>query len=164
MLTLVLLIAALLLSLASLPYWLPRTIVALRIRIFTRVNGDEGIPIPGKLVDAEHLKQVYCHPAANGRSRGAALSDLFWYWLSPGPEVHQEHLEPGEKYEEVARTTGRILAIPMKTAEELTRCCVARVLAESGLTGPQGGAPARPDDAGLGRVLLPGGVRDDLPV
>src|SRR6516164_1760515 len=81
------------------------------------INGEEGIPIPGELVDATHFKQVYSHPAANGRSRGAALSDLFWYWLSPGPEMHQEHLEPGKKYEEVARTTGRMLAIPMKAAE-----------------------------------------------
>src|ERR1700674_3994925 len=123
MLTLGIVIAASLLSVASLPYWLPAAIVALRMRIFTRINGEEGIPIPGTLVDAAHFKQVYSHPAANGRSRGAALSDLFWYWLSPGPEMHQEHLEPGEKYEEVARTTGHMLAIPMKTAEELTTRC-----------------------------------------
>src|ERR1700680_2831927 len=80
---------------ASLPYWLPTTILALRARIFTRINGEEGIAIPGKLVDAAHFKQVYSHAAANGRSRGAALSDLFWYWLSPGPEMHQEHIESG---------------------------------------------------------------------
>ncbi len=53
---------------------------------------------------------MYGHPAADGRSRGAALSDLFWYWLSPGPEVHQEHLEPGPRYDDVARTTRQILA------------------------------------------------------
>jgi len=130
MLTLGIVIAVSLLSVASLPYWLPTAIVALRMRVFTRINGEEGIPIPGKSIDAAHLKEVYSHPAANGRSRGAALSDLFWYWLSPGPEMHQEHLEPGEKYEEVARTTGRMLAIPMKAAEELTADCVARVLSE----------------------------------
>ena len=130
MLTLSIVIAALLLSFASLPYWLPAAVVALRMRVFTRINGEEGIPIPGELVGATHFKQVYSHPAANGRSRGAALSDLFWYWLSPGPEMHQEHLEPGKKYEEVAHTTGRMLAIPMKTAEELTTRCVAQVLGE----------------------------------
>jgi hypothetical protein len=118
------------LLLVSLPYWLPAAIVALRMRIFTRINGEEGIPIPGKLIDAAHFKQVYSHPAANGRSRGAVLSDLFWYWLAPGPEMHQEHLEPGEKYDEVARTTGRMLAIPMKAAESLAARCVAKVIGQ----------------------------------
>ena len=129
MLTIKILIPSLLL-LASLPYWLPAAILALRMHIFTRINGDEGIAIPGKLVDASRFKQVYSHPAADGRSRGAALSDLFWYWLSPGPEIHQEHLESGERYEEVARTTRRILAVPRKAAEELAAHCVARVLFE----------------------------------
>jgi Cytochrome P450 len=113
---------------ASLPYWLPTAILALRAGIFTRINGEEGIAIPGKLVDAAHFKQVYSHPAANGRSRGAALSDLFWYWLSPGPEMHQEHIENGPRYEEVERTTRRILGISRKAAEELTTRCVSRVL------------------------------------
>jgi len=112
---------------ASLPYWIPAVVIALRMRIFTRVNGEEGAAIPGELVDASLFKQVYSHPAADGRSRGAALSDLFWYWLSPGPEMHQEHLEPGEKYEEIARTTRRILASSKGEAEELTARCTARV-------------------------------------
>ena len=85
---------------------LPQAVVALRMRVFTWVNGDEGIPIPGPLVDADHFVEVYSHPAANGRSRGAALSDLFWYWLAPGPHVHQEHLEAGERYDEVAPPDG----------------------------------------------------------
>jgi hypothetical protein len=113
---------------ASLPYWLPTTILALRARIFTRINGEEGIAIPGRLVDAAHFKQVYSHPAANGRSRGATLSDLFWYWLSPGPEMHQEHIENGPRYEEVERTTRRILGIPRKAAEDLTARCFSRAL------------------------------------
>ena len=75
--------------LASLPYWLPRSVVALRVWLFARVNGTEGIAIPGDLVDDSRFLEIYSHPAASGRSRGAALSDLFWYWLSPGPEVHQ---------------------------------------------------------------------------
>jgi hypothetical protein len=98
---------------------LPAAVVALRMRIFAHVNGDDGIPIPGDLVPVEHFKDVYAHPAANGRSRGAALSDLFWYWLAPGPELHQEHLEPGERYEEVARTTRSILAMPTCEVERL---------------------------------------------
>src|SRR5215475_2764169 len=104
----------------SLPYWIPAALVRLRMFIFTRVNGEEGVGIPGEAVDISQFKQVYSHPAANGRSRGAALSDLFWYWLSPGPEMHQEHIEPGELYEEVARTTRQILARSKREAEELT--------------------------------------------
>lgn len=114
------------LLLASVPYWLPDAIIRLRTHIFTRINGDEGIPVPGELVDLSRFKQLYSHPAANGRSRGAVLSDLFWYWLSPGPEIHQEHIEPGPRYEEVARTTRRILALPKKSAEELAVRCIER--------------------------------------
>ena len=105
--------------LASLPYWLPRSVVALRVWLFARVNGTEGIAIPGDLVDDSRFLEVYSHPAASGRSRGAALSDLFWYWLSPGPEVHQEHLEPGPRYDEVARCTRRILTMPSAMADQL---------------------------------------------
>lgn len=109
---------------------LSQAIVALRMRIFTRVNGDEGIQIPGEEVDVASFRLLYAHPAANGRSRGAALSDLFWYWLAPGPHVHQEHIEPGERYDEVAATTRRILATPRAAAAELATRCTARVLDE----------------------------------
>ena len=105
--------------LASLPFWLPRVVVALRMRVFARVNGSEGIAIPGELVDTSRFLELYSHPAANGRSHGAVLSDLFWYWLSPGPEVHQEHLEPGPRYDQVADCTRRILTMPSRTADEL---------------------------------------------
>lgn len=104
---------------ASLPYWLPRVVVAMRVWLFARINGAEGIPVPGDLVDASRFIEVYSHPAANGRSRGAALSDLFWYWLSPGAEVHQEHLESGPRYDEVVRCTRRILAMPSNTADRI---------------------------------------------
>src|ERR1700737_2915149 len=107
MVTLVALLAGMFL-LASLPHWLPSAVLGLRMRIFTWINGEEGMEIPGKRVGAAQLKPLYSHPSANGRSQGAALSDLFWYWLSPGAHLHQEHLEPGEAYEEVARTTRRI--------------------------------------------------------
>ncbi|MBO2453686.1 cytochrome P450 [Actinomadura barringtoniae] len=98
---------------------LPERIVSLRMRIFTRVNGGEGVQIPGPLVGVEDFRRIYSHPAANGRSRGAALSDLFWYWLSPGPEIHQEHLEPGERYAEISRTTRAILSMPAPRVQEL---------------------------------------------
>src|SRR5207302_6071392 len=74
--------------------------------------------------------RAYADPAANGRSRGAALSDLFWYWLAPGPQVHQEHLEAGPRYDEVARTTRRILVKPKTESEELTARVANRVLDE----------------------------------
>jgi hypothetical protein len=123
------------LALASLPYWLPGAVVALRMRIFTLVNGDEAVAIPGRAVDAAHFEEVYEHPAASGRSRGAALSDLFWYWLSPGPELHQEHLEPGRHYDEVALTTRRLLARPRATVAALAADCTARVLDERPIAG-----------------------------
>ena len=112
-------VAIALVVLASLPYWLPGSIVRLRIWLFARVNGAEGIAIPGDLVDVTDFLAVYSHPAANGRSRGAVLSDLFWYWLSPGAEVHQEHLEAGPRYDDVARCTRRILTMPTAVADGL---------------------------------------------
>jgi hypothetical protein len=105
--------------LASVPFWLPRVVVSLRMWVFGRVNGSEGIPIPGDLVDDSRFLELYSHPAASGRSEGAALSDLFWYWLSPGAEIHQEHLEPGPRYDQVARCTRRILTMPSGVADEL---------------------------------------------
>ena len=128
-----LIVVAALALVASLPYWLPATVVALRVRIFARVNGDEGITAPGREIPADEFKAVYGHPSANGRSRGAALSDLFWYWLSPGPEVHQEHLEPGPRYDDVARTTRQILAgLSRAQWTELVGRCTRRVLDELG--------------------------------
>jgi cytochrome P450 len=116
--------AAAVCTVASLPYWLPKAVVALRVRVFALVNGDEGIPVPGERVGVEDFKRLYADPAADGRSRGAALSDLFWYWLAPGPQVHQEHLEPGPRYDDVARTTRGTLARLRRDdwAELVARC------------------------------------------
>ncbi|MFJ2955280.1 cytochrome P450 [Streptomyces sp. NPDC087270] len=114
----------------SSPYWLPKALVALRVKVFAKVNGPEGVIVPNERVGPERFAELYAHPAASGRSKGAGLSDLFWYWLSPGPEVHQEHLEPGPRYDAVARTTSSILA---GTSAELSAAagrCAARVLDE----------------------------------
>lgn len=117
--------------LASLPYWLPARILRLRAWLFTRINGEEGVPVPGPLAPVENFRALYGHPAACGRSAGAPLSDLFWYWLSPGAELHQEHLEPGLRYEEVATVTRRFLAVPTARAEQLATDCTNRVLDEA---------------------------------
>ncbi|MFI5931560.1 cytochrome P450 [Actinoplanes sp. NPDC051494] len=106
-------------------------VVRLREWIFRRVNGEEGIPVPGPLVGAEDFERVYADPAADGRSRGAGLSDLFWYWLAPGPQMHQEHLEPGERYKTVARTTRQVLAIPHDRSEALATAAAQRALPNS---------------------------------
>ncbi|BCY08317.1 cytochrome P450 [Actinoplanes sp. L3-i22] len=105
-------------------------VVRLREWIFRRVNGAEGIPVPGPLVGAEHFERVYSDPAADGRSRGAGLSDLFWYWLAPGPQMHQEHLEPGDRYQTVARTTRKVLAVPHARSDELATAATRRALDE----------------------------------
>ncbi|WP_422738453.1 cytochrome P450 [Micromonospora sp. WMMD729] len=105
-----------------------KAVVDLREWIFKRVNGTEGIPVPGPLVGPEDFERVYSDPAADGRSRGAGLSDLFWYWLAPGPQMHQEHLEPGERYKTVARTTRRVLARSHARSEELVTAATRRIL------------------------------------
>ncbi|NUR93206.1 MAG: cytochrome P450 [Nonomuraea sp.] len=118
---------------ASLPWWLPARVVALRARVFALVNGQAAITVPGELIGHERFEEIYSHPAARGRSRGAALSDLFWYWLSPGAHLHQEHLEDGERYDAVAAATRAYLALPRTRVEELARACAARGLTEGGL-------------------------------
>jgi hypothetical protein len=134
-------------ALWTVPRWLPAAVVRLRERIFVRVNGVEGIPVPGPLVGSEHFERVYGDPAADGRSRGAGLSDLFWYWLAPGPQMHQEHLEPGERYRVVAKTTRRVLAVPHSRCDDLATAATRRAL--DGLT------PGRTAAVRLRDLMLP---------
>ena len=95
-------------------------LTALRKWVFVHVNGDEGVRVPGPRIPVDRFKELYANPAATGRSDGAALSDLFWYWLSPGPELHQEHLEAGPAYEATAHCTRRILAAAREDAAAAT--------------------------------------------
>ncbi|MFE7120526.1 cytochrome P450 [Streptomyces sp. NPDC057654] len=110
------------------PYWLPGLVVTARMKLFAKVNGDEGIAFPNATVGADRFQEIYSHPAAGGRSRGAALSDLFWYWLAPGAQVHQEHLENGPRYDEVARTTLAVLAGPSQDLADAAARSAAHVL------------------------------------
>ncbi|WP_243754319.1 cytochrome P450 [Labedaea rhizosphaerae] len=112
------------------PRWLPEQVVALRVKVFEKVNGDNAITFPNATVGPDRFREVYGHPSANGRSKGAGLSDLFWYWLSPGPEVHQEHLEAGPRYDDVARTTLALLAGPSESFATAASRCARRVLDE----------------------------------
>ena len=89
---------------------------------------DRGHPRPRAAGGPEDFLRVYSDPAADGRSRGAGLSDLFWYWLAPGPQMHQEHLEPGERYRTVARTTRQVLAVPHARSDELATAATRRIL------------------------------------
>ncbi len=115
----------------TVPRWLPGRVVALRGRIFALINGAEGIAVASRANGIAEFTRLYAAPAANGRSHGAGLSDLFWYWLAPGPHVHQEHLEPGPRYDEVARTTRTVLAsLRHDEWDALVARCAARVLAE----------------------------------
>ncbi|GCE01255.1 cytochrome P450 [Embleya hyalina] len=154
-------VGAAVLPMAVLPYWLPGIVVALRVRIFARVGGVDGVRAPGPEVPAEEFKRVYGHPAADGRSRGAALSDLFWYWLAPGPEVHQEHLEPGPRYDDVARTTRRILAgFSREQWIELVGRCTRNVLDELTDGEPTAGQATHDRPEPTAGEATPGGPRE----
>lgn len=105
-------------------------VVALRAKVFATINGDNALTFPNEAVGPERFRELYGHPAANGRSKGARLSDLFWYWLSPGPEVHQEHLEAGPRYDDVARTTLALLSGSSEALSAAAARCAGRVLDE----------------------------------
>lgn len=108
---------------ASLPYWLPPWVVRLRMAIFTRINGEEALQLPNAQHGPEEFRHLYTHPAMGGRSAGAALSDLFWYWLAPGPEMHQEHLENGPRYQSIARYSRQLLSLPRVRINALVDTC-----------------------------------------
>lgn len=116
-------VVALAALLVALPYWLPPLVVRLRMMIFTRINGEQTLELPNETMGPGEFREVYQHPGSRGRSRGARLSDLFWYWLSPGPQWHLEHLEDGPEYEQLAGLTRRILARPRSYVEALVHTC-----------------------------------------
>jgi hypothetical protein len=95
----------------------PEYIVRLRMFLFTRVNGEDGIQFPNEKlgVEGQAFKRLYSHKSARLRSRqhGVGLSDLFWYFLSPGAHIHQEHVETADpRYALVSGLTRKLCAMP----------------------------------------------------
>ena len=79
--------------------------------------------LPNESLGAAAFREIYANSSLGGRSEGAALSDLFWYWLAPGPQMHQEHLENGPRYQSIAQLSRRILAVPRRDIEALVDRC-----------------------------------------
>jgi len=107
--------AAAVVAVGTAPQWLPGRVVALRMYLLTSINdgsdgSGEGVQVPNAEIDCDGFRQLYRSKAAGGRSVGAALSDLFWYFLSPGPEVHPEQVENGPKYDQIAVIMRRLLS------------------------------------------------------
>ena len=76
--------------------------------------------LPNDTVGIEQYKALYAHPHARLRSKQntVGLSDLFWYFLCPGPDIHQEHVESGTAlYNAVAETTKVLLNVPTERLE-----------------------------------------------
>eukprot|EP00756_Hemistasia_phaeocysticola_P015747 Hpha_TRINITY_DN15431_c1_g5::TRINITY_DN15431_c1_g5_i1::g.174109::m.174109 len=118
--------AAALLAVGTAPQWLPGRVVALRMYLLTSINdgsdgSGEGVQVPNAEIDCDGFRQLYRSKAAGGRSVGAALSDLFWYFLSPGPEVHPEQVENGPKYDQIALVLRRLLSQEKKDIVELVQ-------------------------------------------
>ena len=53
------------------------------------------------------------------------LSDLFWYFLCPGPDIHQEHIEANTPlYTMVSDLTKVLLNVPTARLEVRARVCM----------------------------------------
>lgn len=118
--------------------WLPKMVVRHRMKLLTSINdgvdSGEGIQVPNSEINCNGFRALYKSRAARGRSEGAALSDLFWYFLSPGPEIHPEQVEDGPKWDQINLVTQRILMIERSSLEAMLTKYTERHLAKvSGL-------------------------------
>lgn len=104
-------------------YLLPKIFIALRFFIFTHINRGKSIQIPTRIWKTKYFKKLYMHPSVRGKSHGAELSDLFWYFLSPGAHMHQEHLEEGARYEKLAAYSKSKLNLSKQRTEALLKKC-----------------------------------------
>lgn len=110
--------------------WIPPLVIRARKSLFTAVNGHDGISIPGPKVSATQLQKIYSHPAACGRAQGSKLSDLIWYWVSPGAHTHQEQVENGALYDEISQSTRSIVSARNEEIENLARRCARGVISQ----------------------------------
>lgn len=108
-------------------FFLPKIFIGLRFFIFTAMNGGKGIQVPSKMWPSKYFKAIYAHANARGKSQGAELSDLFWYFLSPGAHMHQEHLEDGESYEKLAAYSKLKLSLSKRHTEALLKKCMKQI-------------------------------------
>jgi hypothetical protein len=118
--------AAALVVLLTLPYWLPARVTAFRVWLFARINGEAAVDLPNAEIGVEETLALYRHPLASGRARGAKLSDLFWYWMAPSPHLHQENVEAGDLYEDVKKTTRKLLASRVGSLHALSAKYIGR--------------------------------------
>jgi hypothetical protein len=109
----------LLLALVSFPHWFTAIVIAIRMRAFTKLNSDHGVEFPNADVEGRDMLKLYSNENARGRSLGAELSDLFWYFLCPGPELHQEQVENGLMYDVLSDATAKLLGSPASVLEEV---------------------------------------------
>ena len=113
----------------------------------------EGIAVPGDLVDVSQFLEVYAHPAAGGRSRGAALVRSVLVLAVARCRGAPGAPRAGPRYDEVARCTRRILSMPSRPPSvSPPSACAMRCRTEPVSSG------YGPGDAGLGRVLPPAGL------
>ena len=131
----VLVIVGVLLTLCSLPYWLPSRVVRLRERLFVLINGEGGaVEVPSPHLGAAATRSLYSSPHAKLRSNHGnklGLSDLFWYLLMPGADLHQEHTESGSGlHTQVSAATAALLAIPTAELEAVAASAVAQRFAD----------------------------------
>lgn len=122
---------------ASLPFWLPGLVVSIRMFLFTKLNGDQGVQFPNSDVGADQFKALYANKNAKIRSRqkNVGLSDLFWYFLCPGPDIHQEHVETGTHLHSMVHLgTKLMLTVPTERVEALAaKACRIRFCSEAGM-------------------------------
>ncbi|MER8046568.1 cytochrome P450 [Streptomyces sp. NPDC094032] len=120
--------AAALLGIATAGRRLWKRSATVRGRGFERMSEEPLVVIPGEGTTADDFTALYRHPATRRRRKGASLSNLHFYWLSPSAAIHQENLEDGPAYERVAATTRRILAVPPAEARHLAGRLAAEAL------------------------------------
>eukprot|EP00998_Keelungia_sp_KM082_P012026 NODE_833_length_1615_cov_68.784946_g823_i0.p1 GENE.NODE_833_length_1615_cov_68.784946_g823_i0~~NODE_833_length_1615_cov_68.784946_g823_i0.p1 ORF type:complete len:497 (+),score=91.74 NODE_833_length_1615_cov_68.784946_g823_i0:56-1546(+) len=100
--------------------WLPPMVVRIRMWLFTSLNDGQGVQFPNEQVNGRLFKQLYSSKNCDLRSN-CGLSDFFFYHLSPGPELHQEQVEPGPQYDMFSLATKKLLAASNKELAQLAQ-------------------------------------------